>query len=272
MDLYTNTSYELSRIITERYSTSFSMSARLFDTAIRTHIYAIYGLVRIADEIVDTYRGADAAKQLDDLRQQVDSACTVGYSTNPLVHAFALTARQYGIHADLYEPFFDSMTTDLTASSFTEAAYRQYIYGSAEVVGLMCLRVFVSNDQNEYERQCHAAAALGAAYQKINFLRDIKSDYGVLGRVYFPGLTFESFDDAAKQTIIKDIDQDLRIAVPGIAQLPTAARSAVQTSYRYYAELLEKLRTTPAATIKKTRIRLPNARKLWLLAQSKVGR
>lgn len=270
MELYTATSYELSRLLTIRYSTSFSTSSKLFAAHVRPHIYAIYGLVRIADEIVDTYQGTDAATKLDALESEVDEALRVQYSTNPIVHSFALTAVSYGIEKDLIKPFFDSMRTDLTAKSFSQKAYKAYIYGSAEVIGLMCLKVFCEQDESLYSSLENGASALGAAYQKVNFLRDIASDYQERGRVYFPGVTFESFSEEDKLAIIEDIEADFAAAAPALEKLPANAKSAVSLSAAYYSELLNALRLTPAALLKVTRVRVSDPKKFKLLARQMI--
>lgn len=268
MDLYASTSYQLAEQLTKRYSTSFSMSSRLFDSSIRRHIYAIYGLVRIADEIVDTYEGDDKLAQIDDLHNETKRAMTVGYSVNPIVHAFALTAREYGIDHDLLEPFIDSMKMDLTLKTFNQEQYTRYIYGSAEVVGLMCLRVFVKKDDASYNSLADGARSLGAGYQKVNFLRDMKADYDTLGRVYFPGISFETFTDEDRDAIIADIEKDFSVADTAIRRLPANARSAVRASYYYYDGLLQKLTILPADTIIAKRVRVANWRKLLLLVRA----
>lgn len=264
MDLYLATAQASSRLFTNAYSSSFGLASRLFGKSIRPHIYNIYGLTRIADEIVDTYKGADAGKILDELEQETYRAMNRHYSANPIVHAFQATARQFGIDKTLLQPFFASMRTDLTKRSFSQAEYQRYIHGSAEVVGLMCLRVFCNNDA-QYAQLAQGARKLGAAYQKVNFLRDLAADHNDLKRCYFPDLTYDSFDEAAKQAIIADIRADFAVAAPTINELPTGAKRAVRASYRYYQALLDKLATTPAATIKTRRIRISNARKLSLL-------
>lgn len=271
MDLYATTSYELAERLTSRYSTSFSWSSRLFDRAIRPHIFAIYGMVRLADEIVDTYRGDDAAAQLNALHAQVRDAIARDYSTNPLLHAFALTARRYDIGDSLIDPFFESMAADLSATSFDQAAYERYIYGSAEVIGLMCLRVFVDGDDKQYDELADGARHLGSAYQKVNFLRDIAADHDQLGRMYFPDVTYDTFDDDTKQSIIDDIEADFAIARRTIPQLPPGARKAVHTSYLYYHDLLQSIRNVPAATLLTRRVRLPNWRKAALLGRARLG-
>lgn len=264
MDLYTQTSYELSRALTLRYSTSFSASTELFDKSIRAHIFAIYGLVRIADEIVDTYDGSDKKKRLDDIESETYAAIQSGYSTNPIVHSFAQTARIFAISDSLIKPFFASMRMDLTPQHYTEKTYKKYIYGSAEVIGLMCLRVFTDGNDKEYDLLAQGAMALGAAYQKVNFLRDIASDFNDRQRVYFPGVSFDSFTDQVKNTIIIDIERDFEKGYASIVNLPPTASRAVELSYNYYYELLKKLKVTPAATLKQQRVRVSNFRKLVL--------
>lgn len=272
MELYERTSYELSRHLTLRYSTSFGMSSRLFTKAIRPHIYAIYGLVRIADEIVDTYYGEDAGALLDELEQHTEQAMNTGYSPNPIVHAFSVSALRYDIGTDLTRPFFASMRMDLTPQTYTEDKYHEYIYGSAEVIGLMCLRIFTDGDNARYESLVPGARALGAAYQKVNFLRDMRDDHMRLGRVYFPGVDFDSFTTEQKQTIEVDIEQDFVAALGAIRQLPKGARSALLVSYEYYYSLFNKLRQTDVQTIKGERIRIPDSRKLLLLLRRAVLR
>ncbi|USN96238.1 MAG: phytoene/squalene synthase family protein [Candidatus Nomurabacteria bacterium] len=268
MELYDDVAYENSKHLTLRYSTSFGMSSRLFPQAMQKHIYAIYGLVRIADEIVDTYKGADAATLLDDLEATTYASIQSGYSTNPVVHAFARTAALYNIDKSLIGPFFASMRMDLHPQTYVPENYQKYIHGSAEVVGLMCLKVFLDGDKERYDALRDGAAALGSAYQKVNFLRDMAADYKELGRLYFPGVSYEEFDDTAKQAIVDDIKQDFAKALPALQQLPVTSRRATMMSYVYYAELLKKLENTPADVIKTTRIRLPSRRKLTLMVRT----
>lgn len=271
MELYQQMSYELAERLTRRYSTSFSMSSRLFASRIRLHIYAVYGMVRLADEVVDTYRGDDAMAQLDNFESVVYQACNQGYSTNPIVHAFALTAQKYGIERDLIAPFFASMRMDMTTAEYDEAAYRRYIYGSAEIVGLMCLKVFVEGDATQYGQLCDGAMHLGAAYQKVNFLRDMKADYELLGRVYFPGVDYPSFSETSKRAIEADIAADFSLAKTNIKQLPLTIRRAVRTSMLYYEALFRRLQNASAADIKARRIRVPNSVKLLLFVRGAVG-
>lgn len=271
MDLYERASYEVSKLVTERYSTSFTMSSRLFASTIRRDIYAIYGLVRIADEIVDTYRGDDALDLLKRLEADTYAAIERSYDTNPVVHAFALTAHRYGIDESLIGPFFDSMAMDLSPVEYTPELYKTYIYGSAEVIGLMCLKVFCVDDNEMYERLAPGARALGSAYQKVNFLRDVAADYDELGRLYFPGVAYESFDDTQKQAIVDDIERDFVTARSYVEKLPVNSQKAVLLSTLYYGELLEKIKATPAKVLKKERVRIDGRRKLWLLASVTAG-
>ena len=272
MELYDKVSYKASRDLTLAYSTSFSKSIGLFDKAIQPHIFAIYGLVRIADEIVDTYVGSDKQALLNSLETETYEAIKRGYSANPIVHAFARTAKQYGIGKTLLRPFFESMAMDIDPPEYTQKLYEKYIDGSAEVVGLMSLQVFVGEDKKAYEKLEKGARALGAAYQKINFLRDMAADYKVLHRIYFPGVTYESFGDKDKNKIVKDIQSDLMAAKKSLAKLPTTSRHAVELSLVYYEALLEKLKRTPAATIKKRRVRINDAQKAVLFAQTSIKR
>jgi len=272
MQLYESTAYVLAQKLTERYSTSFSVSITLLPPAMRKHIYAIYGMVRIADEIVDTYRGSDARKQLDAFYDAVIQGISmdIPYSTNPLVHAFALTAKQYGIAKELINPFFDSMRMDLETKDFDEKRFQQYIYGSAAVIGLMCLRVFVNGDNARYDELAPGAERLGNAYQKVNFLRDIGADKDNLQRHYFPGVT--KLTEQQKERIVDNIQADFDVAKSYITNLPISARGAVSLSYRYYQELLRRLRAIPAETLQTTRVRVPDIRKLALYIQARVGK
>jgi len=270
MELYNQASYKASKLITNEYSTSFGLSIRLFATSLRPHIYAVYGLVRIADEVVDTYAGKDRLKVLNDLEKQTMAAITTGYSTNPIIHAFALTAREYAIDASLIAPFFESMRMDITPQIFDQKLYDSYIYGSAEVVGLMCLKVFTA-DAKLYSRLEKGAGKLGAAYQKINFLRDIAADAKGLGRWYFPISSFAAFDEKAKTVIVRDIEKDLAAAQKAIVKLPDSSQKAVSLSYQYYGELLKKIKLTPATRLREERIRVNNLQKTVLFARTSLS-
>lgn len=273
MELYTSVSYELAEKLTKRYSTSFSISSQLFPSSIRPAIYAIYGMVRIADEIVDTYKASDALELLDRLEADIAAAIKRpgGYSTNPIIHAFVDTATKYHITNELTAPFFESMRVDVQGrKTFTREEYDNYIYGSAAVVGLMCLKVFTLEKPADYESLRGGAEALGCAYQKVNFLRDLSADYAELGRSYFPNVSIKDLTEEQKQQIISEIDADFAEARPAIRRLPDTAKRAVTTSYVYYKDLLDKLRDTPVETLKDTRVRLAAPRKIWLLAKTQL--
>lgn len=269
MDTYIKASYATSKLLTQTYSTSFGLSIRLFKPSLRPHIYAIYGFARIADEIVDSYTGPGRREILDDLEAQTKVALKTGYSTNPVVQAFITTARQFNITTDLIAPFFKSMRMDITSQKFDQKLYESYIYGSAEVIGLMCLKVFVA-DEAAYEKLEAGAKRLGAAYQKINFLRDIASDAHKLNRWYFPISSFESFNEAAKKTIVTDIKKDFTAAKKAIVQLPSSSRPAVLLSYQYYSQLLKQIEHTPASLLLKKRIRVGDIQKTALFIHSLV--
>ncbi len=266
MELYTEISALISRILTRRYSTSFSSASRLFPREMQQHVYAIYGLVRIADEIVDTYRGTDSEQLLGDLEVECSAAVKRQYSPNPIVHSFAQTAHRYGIGPDLIKPFFASMRMDISPRTYDRQQYETYIYGSAEVVGLMCLKIFCDNDATKYRELAPGARKLGAAYQKVNFLRDMAADHRELGRYYFPDSSFEAFDAACKQAVTIEMRHDFEAALPYIDALSSSARPAVRMSYRYYEALLVKLEQTPVSVLKSVRIRLPARQKAMLVA------
>jgi 15-cis-phytoene synthase len=268
--LFDETSIAMSRKLALNYSTSFSLGIRLLSKDSRWAVFSIYGLVRVADEIVDTFHGYNKEKMLLDFKAQTYQAMEEGISTNPVLHAFQLAANQFGIGKDLIEPFFQSMEEDLDTSEHSAESYSEYIYGSAEVVGLMCLRVFCSGDDDQYNHLVPFARSLGAAFQKVNFLRDIRSDVDERGRVYFPGVDFNKFTDADKYEIIQDVKKDFSHAYKGIVQLPVGCRLGVYTAYIYYLKLLEKIERTTAVDILESRIRIPNSQKIALLAQSFV--
>ena len=260
----------MSRKLALNYSTSFSLGIRLLSKDSRWAVFSIYGLVRVADEIVDTFHGYNKEKMLLDFKAQTYQAMEDGISTNPVLHAFQLAANQFGIGKDLIEPFFQSMEEDLDTSAHSAESYSEYIYGSAEVVGLMCLKVFCNGDDAQYNHLVQFARSLGAAFQKVNFLRDIRSDVDERGRVYFPGVDFNHFTDADKYEIIQDVKKDFSHAYKGIVQLPVGCRLGVYTAYIYYLKLLEKIERTTAVDILESRIRIPNSQKIALLAQSFV--
>lgn len=272
MELYTQVSFEIGRLITRSYSTSFWKSTTLIHPRLVDSIAAIYGMVRIADEVVDTYAGEYADAVITEFEAEVYTAMKRGYSTNPAVHAFALTAAKYDIGEALVRPFFASMHTDLTAKRFTQDEYEAYIYGSAEVIGLMCLKVFCEGDTQKYQELEAGAKALGAAYQKVNFLRDMREDYDQLGRVYFPGIEFETFTDSQKQVIVADIQNDISLAQDSLKKLPVTCRGAVTLSLELYELLLEKLQKASVEAIKTRRIRVSDAKKVQLFAKAKLTR
>ena len=268
--LFDETSIAMSRRLALNYSTSFSLGIRLLSKECRWAIFSIYGLVRVADEIVDTFHGYNKEQMLMDFKSQTYRAMEEGISTNPVLHAFQLAANQYGVGKELIEPFFNSMEEDLDTSSHNAQSYSEYIYGSAEVVGLMCLKVFCNGNEEQYNDLVPFARSLGAAFQKVNFLRDIRSDVEERGRVYFPGVDFNQFSDSDKYAIIQDVKNDFAHAYQGIVQLPVGCRLGVYTAYIYYLKLLEKIERTTAVDILESRVRIPNTQKIALLAQSFV--
>lgn len=268
LNLYNTTCQECSRLITQRYSTSFSMGIRAFDPKIRMPIYAIYGFVRFADEIVDTFHGYPKAELLQRFRQDTYTAIAERISLNPVLHAFQEVVHRYGIEQELIDAFLDSMEMDLHHTFYGSDLYEKYIYGSAEVVGLMCLRVFTDGNREQFEHLKAPARSLGAAFQKINFLRDLKSDFDDRGRVYFPGVDFSNFTPADKHQIELEIKKDFDDAYLGIVQLPKSARFGVYLAYVYYLNLFKKIRRTAAAKVKEQRIRVHDGKKIFLLFSS----
>ncbi len=266
--LYDKTCLECSCLITRRYSTSFSLGIRVFAKKYRAPIYAIYGFVRFADEIVDTFHNYPKAELLRRFREDTYKAIEEGISLNPVLHAFQQTVRRYHIEQELIDAFLHSMEMDLHHHTYGDHLYKEYIYGSAEVVGLMCLRVFCEGDQEAYERLKGPARSLGAAFQKINFLRDMGSDYQERGRVYFPDVDFAQFTESDKQCIEADIKKDFDDAYEGIVQLPKGVRLGVYLAYKYYTKLFQKIRRAPVQIVTAERIRVPNSRKIALLVGS----
>ncbi len=261
---------ECSRLITQRYSTSFSLGIRVFDHKYRPPIYAVYGFVRFADEIVDTFHGYPKRKLLDRFREDTYLAIDERVSLNPVLQSFQQTVHEYGIGRELIDSFLESMEMDLDPQIYNDSLYNHYIYGSAEVVGLMCLRVFCEGDDAMYRALEAPAKRLGAAFQKVNFLRDMKSDYKERGRVYFPGVDFRHFTAEDKHTIEEDIHADFKAAHAGIMQLPKGARFGVYLAYIYYTSLFQKIRQAPVARVKEERIRVNDGKKLYLCASSAV--
>jgi phytoene synthase len=265
VQLYSKTCQECSMLITNRYSTSFSMGIRVFDRRFRGPIYALYGFVRFADEIVDTFHDKSKKELLERFEKDTYRAIAEGISLNPVLHAFQETVRQYNIELELVGAFLRSMKMDLFYRTYEGGLYEKYIYGSAEVVGLMCLRVFCEGDESLYRELKAPARSLGAAFQKVNFLRDMQSDFDDRGRVYFPGVDFTRFTERDKKEIEEDIKRDFDNAYPGILQLPKGARFGVYLAYIYYMKLFQKIRRAPAAQVTRKRIRVPDVKKIYLL-------
>ena len=268
--LFDETSKDISKRISLNYSTSFSLGIKLLSKDFRWAVFSTYGFVRVADEIVDTFHGYNKERLLADFKNQTYQAIQEGISTNPVLHSFQLAANQFGIENNLIEPFFKSMEEDLDTTSHDASSYDEYIYGSAEVVGLMCLKIFCNGNNSQYDELVPYARSLGAAFQKVNFLRDIKSDVEERGRVYFPGVDFNNFTDENKMEIIHDVKKDFDHAFIGIKMLPIGCRLGVYTAYIYYLKLLEKIERTTANEILQSRIRIPNSQKMVLLAKSYV--
>lgn len=268
MTLYNKTCQECSQLITNRYSTSFSLGIKVFDKSFRTPIYAIYGFVRFADEIVDTFHEFPKATLLERFRIDTYKAMEEKISLNPVLHAFQEVVHQYKIERALIDAFLDSMEMDLFFHRYEDNLYKKYIYGSAEVVGLMCLRVFCEGDDEMYASLKEPAKSLGSAFQKINFLRDMKSDFDERGRVYFPGIDFRNFTNEEKLMIEADIKQDFDDAYLGIIRLPKGARFGVYLAYVYYLNLFQKIKKAPVAKVQQERIRVNDRIKIYLLFQS----
>lgn len=269
--LFDDVSFKCSKLVTKSYSTSFSLAVKMLAPSIREDIYNIYGFVRFADEIVDSFHGYQKEQLIQDFETDYYKALASGISLNPILNAFQITVKKNNISDDLVQAFLKSMKMDLVKSEYnTKAEYDDYIYGSADVVGLMCLKVFVQGNQEKYDALKEEAMRLGSAFQKVNFLRDLKDDNLVLNRNYFPGVDLRSFDDEAKKAIIAEIDEDFKAAREGIKKLPLEAKFGVFTAYVYYKKLLNKLERTPSHKIGTSRIRVSNYSKAGLLAQSFV--
>jgi 15-cis-phytoene synthase len=269
LHLYHQTNIECSRLITQRYSTSFSMGIRAFDKEYRDPIYAIYGFVRFADEIVDTFHEHDKKMLLDEFREDTYKAIHRGISLNPVLHSFQRVVNEYQIDHELIDAFLESMEMDLYKSVYeSKVLYDKYIYGSAEVVGLMCLQVFCKNNRSLYEELKGGAKSLGAAFQKVNFLRDMTSDMEERGRVYFPGIDFATFDEQSKLEIVNDIQKDFDDALVAIRQLPGGARRGVYLAYIYYLKLFKKIEQAPIQMMLTQRIRVPDRQKALLLGRT----
>ncbi|MEC7262266.1 MAG: phytoene/squalene synthase family protein [Bacteroidota bacterium] len=267
--IFDEVSYHCSKIVTQSYSTSFALATKMLAPSIRTDIYNIYGFVRFADEIVDTFHDYDKEQLFQKFEKDMEEAIVNKISLNPILNSFQHTYHKYDIPYHLVESFMKSMRMDLRKKNYeTFDEYREYIYGSADVVGLMCLCVFVNGDKEKYEELKESAMALGSAFQKVNFLRDLKADYEELNRTYFPNTNLLELDEESKRRIVNEIKADFAVGYSGIIKLPDQAKFGVYTAYRYYKKLLHKLQGTPPLEIKNARIRVPNYQKFGLLAQS----
>lgn len=264
-DLYTQTAFDCSKLITKTYSTSFSLGIRTLHKRYHDSIYAIYGFVRYADEIVDTFHNHNKSELLKRFKEDTYRSIEERISLNPVLHSFQEVVNEYEIDHDLIEAFLISMEMDLSKTNYADPDYQKYIYGSAEVVGLMCLKVFLDGKEEKYQELLKSAKHLGSAFQKVNFLRDIKSDYNERGRVYFPGIDFKSFSIEEKKKIEEDIKQDFKEALKGIKKLPKGVRAGVYLAYIYYTVLFKKISRLSPDRIKTERIRVPNAKKFLLL-------
>ena len=268
-NFYDKVTENCSKIVTQSYSTSFSLATKMLDSSIRNHIYNIYGFVRFADEIVDTFHDFPKEELLNRFEKDLYFSLEKKISLNPILNSFQLTVNKYNIDRKLISAFLKSMRWDLNKNIYkTDKEYKEYIYGSADVVGLMCLKVFVKGDDNLYFKLKPAAMSLGSAFQKVNFLRDLKKDYQELDRTYFPNVDFNHFDEETKTNIIKEIENDFNLALKGIFDLPIESRFGVYTAYKYYNKLLKKLKNIPSKKIQNARIRVPNYQKMGVFARS----
>lgn len=270
--LFDDISNESATLITKKYSTSFSVAVALLAPSIRQAIYNIYGFVRVADEIVDSFEGYPQEDILNRFEEEYSYALKLGISTNPIINAFQKTVIEYSIDDSLVRAFLRSMRADLSKQIYaSKEEMEDYIYGSADVVGLMCLKVFVNGDTKEYDRLKDAAMSLGSAFQKVNFLRDLKQDYAHLNRTYFPNINPENLTTEDKNKIVQEIKEDFNAAYIGIKELPKEARFGVYVAYKYYLQLLKKVDKTPAEVLMDKRIRVSNLLKTYLLFQSYIS-
>ncbi|MEZ7945677.1 MAG: phytoene/squalene synthase family protein [Flavobacteriaceae bacterium] len=271
-ELFDQVSFDTSKLVTKKYSTSFSLAVKMLSPTIRSAIYNIYGFVRFADEIVDTFHDYKKEELLDDFEKEYYKALENGISLNPILNSFQATVKRYNITDDLVKSFLKSMRADLSKTAYeTQEEYNEYIYGSADVVGLMCLKVFVDGDDEKYNELKNAAMRLGSAFQKVNFLRDLKDDFELLNRSYFPNVDLTSLDTESKHLIIQEIEDDFDFAFNhGILKLPVEAKFGVYMAYRYYRRLLKKLNSVPSSEIIETRVRISDPMKINLLARSYV--
>ena len=268
IELYHKISVDASKNVTQLYSTSFSMGIKLLDKNIHDAIFSIYGFVRLADEIVDTFHDYPKSEMLQEFKQETYKALDRKISVNPILHAFQMVVNKYSIDRDLIDKFLLSMEQDLNDIQYSSVGYKEYIVGSAEVVGLMCLKVFVNGDNDLYFKLEEPARKLGAAFQKINFLRDVKADSQELGRTYFPGVDLEKFTPDEKLKIEEDIQDDFECALEGIIKLPSSSRLGVYVAYRYYFSLFKKIKKVSSDRLMEERIRVPNTKKLLITFES----
>ncbi|AUP81081.1 phytoene/squalene synthase family protein [Flavivirga eckloniae] len=269
--LFDTVSYDCSKLVTKSYSTSFSLATKMLSKSIRKDIYNIYGFVRFADEIVDSFHDYNKEHLFNKFSNDLELALVDKISLNPILNSFQHTFHSYGLHKNHVDAFMKSMRLDLHKTKYlTQEEYKEYIYGSADVVGLMCLKVFVKGDDAKYEALKDTAMSLGSAFQKVNFLRDLKADFDDLNRTYFPKVDLKNLNEASKQSIIDEIEADFEKGLSGIKKLPIEAKFGVFIAYRYYRQLLKKLKKTPALKIKNTRIRVSNPKKIELLMRSYV--
>jgi len=272
MQIFNQLAAKCSASVTEAYSTSFYSSVSMLDPSIQPAIHNIYGFVRFADEIVDTFHNQNQQDLFKRFEDDLNDALERRFSMNPILHSFQITVFEYNIDRELIDAFMYSMRLDLSKKEYTsEEDYKKYIYGSADVVGLMCLKVFVDGDEAQYQKLKPSAMRLGSAFQKVNFLRDIKNDIEVLERSYFPNVDFKNLTPEAKDAIVKEIEEDFEEAYKGIIQLPSTARFGVYTAFKYYSQLLRKLKRTPSSHILETRIRVQDHVKWALLVKSYVN-
>jgi phytoene/squalene synthetase len=269
-ELFLKASLISSRAFTNTYSTSFSLGIKALDESIHEAIYAIYGFVRVADEIVDTFHEQDKHKLIHEFQTDTFKAIENGFSTNAILHSFQWAVNFYGIDHNHIKAFFHSMIMDLDKRTYDRTEYETYIYGSAEVVGLMCLKVFCHPNTEQYKELIAPARKLGSAFQKINFLRDLKADYFEKGRMYFPNLSIDKFDEPSKKAIEAELEEEFAEAFEGIKKLPSNCKFGVYTAYIYYLKLFDKIRTKKPDLIKNQRVRIPDGVKYWLLFKSTV--
>jgi len=270
--IFDTVSFECSKNVTKSYSTSFNSAVKMLAPSIRQDIYNIYGFVRFADEIVDTFHDYNKELLFDLFEKDLQAALENKISLNPILNSFQHTVHKYHIPNTLIQAFMKSMKMDLVKTKYnTFAEYNEYIYGSADVVGLMCLKVFVNGNDAKFNELEHSAMRLGSAFQKVNFLRDLKADYEYLNRTYFPNTDLSKLDEASKNEIIKEIEADFEVGYQGIVKLPLEAKFGVYTAYIYYKKLLSKLKKTPSLEIKNTRVRVSDYQKIGLLAKCYVN-